>query len=276
MSSTQLSGLSTGIDTETLIAQLMEIEKRNLYTYQERQEAKEAIKTAYTSFETELKALQSAADDLSDTDDLRAFKATSSDEDIFTAEASSDAFEGNHTIIVNQLANSERWVHSAGVEYPEDKVGAGTFIYSYNHHETSITTTADTTLEDLVGLINNSADNPGVTASLLVYDDNYHLVLSGNDAGSDYEIKINNSTTEAWQSGAVLTTDDEENASLSTLITDLSCYNGTYTGGGKIVINGTDAAGNAITTAEIEITDDTKLTHIIGEINDAFKGIAEA
>ena len=276
MSPIQLSGLSTGLDTETLIRQLLEIEKRTLYTYQERKTKREEKKSIYENFETELKALQSAAANLSDVDDLRAFKATSSDSDIFTAEASYNAFEGSHTIIINQLANSERWVHTAGVEYPEDKVGTGTFIYSYNHHETSIPTTADTTLEDLVGLINNDADNPGVTASLLVYNDAYHLVLSGNDAGSDYEVQINDSTTEAWQSDTAFTTDNDENASLSTLITDLSCYEGTYEGGGSIVISGTDSAGVAVTPFELEITDDTKLTHLIGEINDVFEGIAEA
>jgi len=228
-------------------------------------------------FETELKALQSAAANLSNIDDLRAFKATSSDSDIFTAEASSSAKEGNHTIIINQLANSERWVHEAGMEYPEDKIGTGTFIYSYNHRETSITITADMTLEDLVGKINNDADNPGITASLIEYDDTYHLVLSGNDAGSDYEVQINDSTTEAWQSDIAFTTDNDENASLSTLITDLSCYEGTYEGGGSIVISGTDSAGDAIIPSfELEITDDTKLTHLIGEINDVFEGIAEA
>jgi len=273
MSSVQLSGLTTGIDTETLIKQLLEIEKRTLYTYQERKAEKDEKKEIYENFGTELEALQKASANLSDIDDLRAFKATSSDSDILTAEASSSAFEGNYTVIVNQLASSERWVHTTGVEYPEDKVGAGTFTYSYNHQETSITTTSDTTLEDLVGLIIHDVDNPGVTASLIEYGDAYHLVISGNDAGSDYEIQINDSTTRVLQSDVEFLTSDSENASLGTLITD--CYDG-YSGGGKIIINGTDAAGTAITPVELEITDDTKLTHLIGEINDAFEGIAEA
>lgn len=276
MPSIQLSGLGTGIDTESLIKQLLEIEKRNLYTYQKRITKREEKKDIYESLKKELKALQSAAAKLSNTNNLRAFKAISSDSDVFTAEASNSAFEGSHTVIINQLANSERWVHTAGVKYPEDRIGAGTFTYSYNHRETSITTNANTTLEDLVGLINNDADNPGVTASLLVYNNAYHLVLSGNDAGSDYEIQINDSTTEAWQSDIEFKTDKDENASLSTLITDLSCYEGTYEGGGKIIISGTDSAGVAISPVELEITNNTKLTHLIGEINDAFEGIAEA
>jgi len=54
MSPIQLSGLSTGLDTETLIRQLLEIEKRTLYTYQERKTKREEKRSIYENFETEL------------------------------------------------------------------------------------------------------------------------------------------------------------------------------------------------------------------------------
>ena len=103
--------------------------------------------------------------------------------------------------MVNQLATADRWVHTTGFDYAEDYVGAGNFIYSYNGEEAVVTTTATTTLEELVGLINNDADNPGVSASLLFYGNAYHMVLSGKDAGSDYAISVNSSSTEVWQAG---------------------------------------------------------------------------
>ena len=92
--------------------------------------------------ETKLSNLRSSARSLSDADELRAFKTASSDTDKLTAEASYNAFEGNHTLVINQLATAERWVQTSGLEYAEDYVGTGTFIYSYNHKETIITTTA--------------------------------------------------------------------------------------------------------------------------------------
>ena len=142
-----------------------------------------------------------------------AFSISSSDTDKLTADATNEAFEGNHNVVVNQLATSERWVHSTGKEYAEDYVGAGTFIYSYNNTETTITTTATTTLSDMVGLINNDANNPGVTASLLYYNNAYHLVMNGNDAGSDYRISVNASNTEVWKADIAFTvsSDDEIN-----------------------------------------------------------------
>jgi len=278
MSTLRLPGLFTGIDTSKLIAQLMAIERRTLNMYEQRKSLWEDRKDALSTLETKLETLRSSVKALSDARELRAFAAASSDSDVLTAEASYNAFEGNHTVVIKQLANAERWVHTSGLEYAEDYVGdgeAGTFIYSYNHKETVITTTATTTLEDLVGLINNDANNPGVTASLLHHNDAYHLVLNGNDAGTDYEISINASTTEVWEAKSALTA-DSDNAALSTKIIDLDQFSGTLGATDKITINGTDKSGNPISQVELAVTSNTKITHLISEINDAFDGIAKA
>jgi flagellar hook-associated protein 2 len=126
-----------------------------------------------------------------------------------------------------------------------------------------------------VGLINNDANNPGVTASLLYYNNNYHLVLNGNDAGTDYAISINASSTEVWQANSALTVGND-NATLSTKITDLDQFTGSLGTGDKITITGKDHSGIDITLVELTVTSNTKLTHLISEINDAFNGIAKA
>ncbi len=274
MSTLRLSGLATGIDTDTLISQLMAIERRTLNMYEERKSAWEEKKDALGTLKTKLDALRSTVKALSDARELRAFAVASSDSDILTAEASYNAFEGNHTVVINRLANAERWVHTTGLEYGEDRVGAGTFIYSYNGKETVITTTATTSLEDLVGLINNDANNPGVTASLLFYSGDYHLVLNGNEAGTDYRISINASNTELWEAVSAFTV-NSDNATLSSKIVDLDQFSGSLSSGEKITISGKDHNGNAV-SGELNITSDTKLTHLISEINDAFDGRATA
>ncbi|MHC4211794.1 MAG: flagellar filament capping protein FliD [Planctomycetota bacterium] len=277
MSNLQLPGLFTGIDTNSLISQLMAIERRSLSVYQQRQTLWEQKRDALDKLESKLSNLRSTARALADADGLRAFNTSSSDEDKITAEASNNAFEGNHTIVVNQLANAERWVHTTGVEYAEDYVGAGTFIYSYNNKEASVTTTATTTLEDLVGQINNDANNPGVTASLLYYNRSYHMVLNGDDAGSDYKITVNSASTEIWESDSAFTS-GSDNATLGTKITALDQYtaNSGLQGDEQIQITGTDHDGNAIAQVNLTITDNTKISHLVDEINDAFEGIAVA
>jgi flagellar hook-associated protein 2 len=274
VSTIQLPGLLTGIDTATLIAQLMAVERRTLNMYEGRKSAWEEKKDALSSLESKLEALRTSVRALSNSNELRAFTVASSDSDILTAEASYNAFEGNHTVVINQLANAERWVHTNGKEYAEDYVGAGTFIYSYNHQETVLTTTATTTLQDLAGLINNDANNPGVTANLLYYNDTYHLVLNGNDPGSDYQTSINASNTEVRQAESAFTVAND-NATLTSRIIDLDQFDGTFVGDEYITISGKRHDGTLV-SQNFAINENTKVGHLIEEINDAFGGTATA
>ena len=274
MAGIQLGGLFTGIDTNALITQLMEAEKGALNRYQERQKVLDSRQSAINELESKLKSLGTSAAALAEGDGLRAFTVASSNTDILTAEASNNAVEGNHTVVINQLANAERWAHTAGMEYADDFVGAGTFLYSYNHQETTITTAADTTLNDLVGLINSDPNNPGVTASVLDYNGAYHLMLNGRDAGSDYAISVNASNTEVWQAASALTK-GTETAGLTTKIVDLGQFSGTLAGGESITISGQRHDGTAVSQT-VALAANTTLDRLIQEINKAFGGTATA
>src|SRR4030042_2282110 len=104
MGTIQLPGRFPGIDTTTLISRLMRLERRTVTQYQQRQAAWTERKAALSALEAKLQSLKSATNALSDAGKLQACSTTSSDTDILTVEASSDAFEGSHTVIVNQLA----------------------------------------------------------------------------------------------------------------------------------------------------------------------------
>jgi flagellar capping protein FliD len=274
MGEIRLSGLSTGIDTTKLVAQLMAIERRTLNKYVASQDTWNKRKDALSSLKTKLDTLKSAVAALSDARELRAYKTTSSDTDIVTAESSNNSFEGNHTVVVGQLANADRWVHTTGSKYAEDYVGEGTFIYTYNHQEVVITTTADTTLQEFVGLINNDANNPGMTANLLYYNNAYHVVFNGNDAGSDYAIGVNSSNTEVWQTTSPLTRGGA-NAALATKIMTLDQFTGTFAGDESITISGQQHDGTVVNHV-FSINENMTLEHLVEEINDAFGGTATA
>lgn len=267
-------GLVTGIDTAALIKQLMVINSRRLATYQIKKTDYEKQTTALEELRSKISALQSAASALADADDMEIFRASTNDKDILTLGASSDASPGSHSIEVNQLATTETWIQDTSTfDYKTDYVGGGTFIYSYNYKETTITAIADeTTLEDFVGLINNDADNPGVTASLLYHDGKYHLMLSGRETGRDYQISINATNTEIWQLDSAFTVDGE-NAALDTKIIDLDQFeNGTFDDADGATINfasSTDHDGNAV-TGSISITKYTTLSQVVAELEDAF------
>jgi len=120
MSPIRLPGLITGIDTNKLVAQLIALQRYTLNRYEKSQSLWEGKRDALTTLETKLSTLRTTLRTLSDADELRAFSVASSDSDYLTADASYNAFEGNHTVEINQLANAERWVHTAGEEYAEE------------------------------------------------------------------------------------------------------------------------------------------------------------
>ena len=273
MGELRLPGLATGIDTATLIDQMMIINSRRLAKYQMKKNSYDTQNTALGELRTKISALQSAASSLSDADDLEIFSANSSDRDMLTVSASSDAEPGSHSIEVNQLATTETWIQDTSTfDYETDYVGDGNFIYSYNYQESVITAVEnETTLEDMVNLINNDENNPGVTASLLYQGDKYHLMLSGQEAGEDYQISVNASNTEVWEASSALT-DDSVNVGLTTKITELDTFEGTLgaSDDAYIIIGGTRTDGTTFTT-NYSVTANTTVGHIIDEINSRFE-----
>ncbi|MHC4215821.1 MAG: flagellar filament capping protein FliD, partial [Planctomycetota bacterium] len=278
MATLNLPGLATGIDTAKIVEQLMDVNRNRLRRYEATKTEYTEEKSAIVELQTKLKSLESASENLSDASQLKSYNATTSDEDIMTADANSNAFEGSHSIQIKQLATAERLVHD-GLEFAEDDVGAGTFYYSYNNRQTSVTTTDDTSLEELVGLINNDSNNPGVNASILVYDDGangvHHLVLSGKESGSDYAITIDDASTEVWKAGAAFNYGGDS-AVETTKIVGLDEFTGTHNGAETITITGDNHYGDAITAEVLTLNDDTKISHILAKIEDAFDGTVKA
>ncbi|MEA3224873.1 MAG: flagellar filament capping protein FliD [Planctomycetota bacterium] len=281
MGELRLPGLATGIDTATLIEQLMSINSRRLANYQIKKIGYEKETTALNELRTKVGNLNSTVTAISNASSLEAYKANTSDSDVLGVGASEDAAEGSHSILINQLATTETWIQDTSTfDYETDYVGGGTFIYSYNHKEQQITTVAnETTLDDLVGLINNDEDNPGVTASLLYQGNKYHLMLSGQRTGEDNQISLNASSTEVWKADAALTlaSDSSVNASLSTKITELSQFGDNDLEGGEVIeITGTDRYGHAITQSDLSLTSNTTVSHVLDKIEEAFEGNVKA
>ncbi|HIJ66762.1 MAG TPA: flagellar filament capping protein FliD [Planctomycetes bacterium] len=271
-------GLATGIDTSEIVRQLVEVESRTIQAREEERADQQIKRDTLTDLQSNLNTFRTTVRALADSGLLRAFDTSTSDSDIMTASANSNASEGNHALQIKQLSSSDRWVHD-GLKYATSYVGEGKFVISYNNEELVIQTTAETTLEDLVGLINNDADNPGINASILVYDDGsdgvYHLVLSGQDSGSDYQITINSSNTEVWLTSGTALQYSEENAELTTKLQDLDNTTGTIETGDYITIQGTDHYGQTVDT-NISINQYTTIQDLLDEIEDAYNGTVKA
>ena len=80
-----LSGVYSGIDSNSIIAQLMAIESRPLYRLEARKQLNQYRENAVTEIETILSQLDGLVDTIRDSDDLRSVTASSTDTDILTA-----------------------------------------------------------------------------------------------------------------------------------------------------------------------------------------------
>lgn len=282
MGELRFSGLTSGIDTAALVEQLMNVESRRLATYKVSKMNFEDQTTALDQLRSMIVALKTAAVDLSDINNMQIYAANSSNKDILNVTASSQANAGSHSVAVNQLATAETWIqNTATFNYKTDYVGGGDFIYTYHNQQRIITAVEnETTLQDLVNLINNDEDNPGVTASLLYQGGKYHLMLSGQETGEDYQISIDASSTEIWKPDTSQPdgtfTADQANAALATKITNLDQFSGTLGASDKIIISGKNHDGVTLPDTELTVTENTTLAHLVDAINEHFDGAATA
>src|SRR3954471_12466328 len=110
-STQSISGLSSGIDTATIIDQLMSIERQAQTRLKTQGSVSAARKTVLSAIQTRLKNLQLAAQDLKSAT-LWANKQTVdvNDSTKVAASLSGPAGAGSYQLTVNQLARgSQRW-----------------------------------------------------------------------------------------------------------------------------------------------------------------------
>lgn len=198
MATISLPGLATSIDTTAIVNQLIAADSVPLNRLQTEKTTDQQKAAAVTDLQQSLTTFGGLVNQLRNMQTLDTTRASSSDSTVLTAMSAAGAVEGNHQIEVNQIATSSRQVN-AGLAAATTPVGTGNFVYTYNGQTRTIVTNDKTTLQDLADLINNDSSNPGVTASLLQYkvDDshNYHLVLTGKQTGSAYNINVEAATT---------------------------------------------------------------------------------
>jgi flagellar hook-associated protein 2 len=227
------SGLGSGIDSQTMIDRLVEVEsqqKARLESWKEEWTEKiavlEALNTKMTDFRSSVAAMETPAE-------FQVKTATSSNTTVLSATASSTATSGSHQVLVNQLAQNDVWAH-AGLASTSDVVnssGAGrVFAFKYpsaSSTSVSIAIPDGATLTDLATAINSSGANPGVTATVMdmgpsYTTDRYRLLLQGNDIGDDYNLSIDDALTTLdgtggtvdFRSTTFLETQDGQNAQI--------------------------------------------------------------
>ncbi|SIQ30081.1 flagellar filament capping protein FliD [Halanaerobium kushneri] len=110
MSDLSLGGLATGMDTESIINQLVQLEQRPIYNYQQEISELEQTKGAWRDINSRLDNLENKLTDLKLSSTYNSRTASSSNEDVVTATAANSANEANYDITVNQVATAQRLI----------------------------------------------------------------------------------------------------------------------------------------------------------------------
>jgi flagellar hook-associated protein 2 len=175
-----VGGLASGLDTDAIVSQLVELERRPLAKLQEREASAQVELSAYGSLRGLLSDLKTAISGLQRTSELTQFTATVGDTDLLTASASSTAPLGSYNITVEHLAQSQKLTSSGFIS--SEAIGGGTLHLRVGSGATTDIAVSDTdTIADVTKAIN--AANAGVTATAIFDGTQYFLTLTADETG---------------------------------------------------------------------------------------------
>lgn len=185
-------GIGSGIDVRGIIGKLMSVEQQPLLKINTRVVELKTQLSAYGALKSSVSGFRDAIDKLADPTRFKAFEATSSDEKVATASASSSAAKGVYTLNVLRIAENHRM--AAGTTYANtDTAVLGTAGDRMTIAVGSAAFNVDfggKTLGAIRDEINSAATNTGVTASILKDNVGYRLSLSSNGTGGDKAIGV--------------------------------------------------------------------------------------
>jgi len=191
----RLGGLISGVDTETLIQAMMELERVRVYRQEEKQEQLEAKQKAWSDVRSVLSNIQSKLDQLRFPTLFRARKVELSDSAVATVTADAGAAQTSYTLQVVKLAQSHMITTGNSDLYKaaDEQLGwAGTFDIGTDPNALkTISVEATDTLSSLAAKI-NAADSGVVASVVMVGENQFRLVLTASESGAANAIQLTN------------------------------------------------------------------------------------
>lgn len=271
-STISFSGLASGLDTKSWVEAFVSVKQQKVTALQTDLKSKQTVKNTLNDTRSKFTTLRSAIEKLTDAkfggsmDLFAKNSATSSDTDIFTATATSDATRQNYDITVQQLAtytkatskNAASAVADDNTKLKNLGISDGTLTAYVNGQKYSVNISDTNTLGDLKaklagfgvktdidnnGVLSFSAQNEGDTIHIGATTDSTNLTsLIGLTQQEDGSYKSTNSLFKATVASKLTSKDSGFNTQIK---------EGTFSIGG----------------ATFKITDKTTLSSLISEIN---------
>ncbi len=122
-------GLISGLNIQDLVSQLIEIEARPLRQLEQRVADAQTQRTAYLELNARLLGAKSAIQRLSQSSAFRSRTAVSSNEQVLSATAASNASINNYSFVVKSLATTHQLVSAGLADRDSTRIGAGTLTF---------------------------------------------------------------------------------------------------------------------------------------------------
>lgn len=123
------TGLVSGLDIESLITKLMEVESASLKQVQTRVEEANTQKMAYQTISAQLLSALSSISRLSESSAFSVRSATSSKPDLLTATAEANAPLGSYSFLVRSIVSTHQMASLGVADRNSTPVGAGTLTF---------------------------------------------------------------------------------------------------------------------------------------------------
>lgn len=191
MASISSLGIGSGVLTSDLVDQLVQAERSPTENrLAQKTEQTQALISAYGKLRSAITELRLPMRQLSAPDNMKAFSANSSNEDIAVSVDSARANRGTYSVEVTSLASAQALAsRDVFADRDSTSVGQGTLTLSVGNNTTNIT--IDNSNDTLQGLANaiNEAD-AGVSAGVIDTGNGFQLVLSADETGTDNAVSI--------------------------------------------------------------------------------------
>ena len=196
----QATGIGSGLDVNSLVTQLMSVERRPIALLDRRTSGYNAQLSAYGTMSSALAALQTAASTLASLPKLRAVSAGVADSSLASASAAEGTVAGSYSLEVQTLAQAPK-LNSVAFATTATSVGTGTLTFEFGTYaagafslnaarpSASVTIAAGQgTLAEVRNAIN--AAGIGVSASIVNDGTGQRLVIASKDPGASSAMRI--------------------------------------------------------------------------------------
>ena len=190
MASISSLGVGSGVLNSDLIDQLVAAERKPTDDRLNfKKQSTDALISAYGKLRSAVTELRLPMRQLSAPDNLKAFSATSSNQDVGVSIDSTKASRGSYSIQVDSLAQAQSLASATFADKDSTAVGTGSLKLTVGDQTTTINVdSGNNTLQGLANAINDAG--AGVTAGVIDTGNGFRLVMSSEQSGTANAIGI--------------------------------------------------------------------------------------